>query len=337
MSNVTPQISRRDFIKIVAIAGGAGAALKFGLAHTGSPAVTTESRLLMGTMINLTLVGGEDSVARQAIVHTLDRMETLEQVLSRYIPESNVARLNRNGRLDNPNPALITVLDHANEMSVLTEGAFDITMKPLLDLYANSSLLPGQPEIVQTLDLVNYELLQIENNIVQLAAPGMSITLDGIAKGYIIDQGTEVLHEHGYTNILVEAGGDLSASGTKADQPWQIGIRSPRDGTDELLAHITVADQAIATSGDYLQTFSPDHVHHHIIDPRTGYSSTQLASATVLAPSAVQADGFATTLMVMNSQEGLTLIEELTGIEAYLVTKELEIFCTSGFPSDFRS
>ena len=115
----------------------------------------------------------------------------------------------------------------------------------------------------------------------------MGITLDGIAKGYIVDEGVAVLKQAGFDNILVEAGGDLAASGLKeAALPWQIGIQAPRQGHSSLLGKFAVRDQAIATSGDYMQPFTPDLSQHHILDPRAGYSAPELASATVVAPSA---------------------------------------------------
>jgi thiamine biosynthesis lipoprotein len=164
---------------------------------------------------------------------------------------------------------------------------------------------------------------------VTFAHPGMAVTLDGIAKGYIVDAGIEVLKQRGFADVLVEAGGDLLASGQKEqDTPWQIGIRSPRTAQGGLLASFSVENRAVATSGDYMQSFTADLSQHHILDPRTGYSAPELASATVTAPTATLADGLATATMVLGPKAGLRLVESLPGCKAYLVLKDLEIVKT---------
>jgi thiamine biosynthesis lipoprotein len=160
----------------------------------------------------------------------------------------------------------------------------------------------------------------------------MSITLDGIAKGYIVDQGVAVLKDFGFQDVLVEAGGDLLASGEKSPSSlWKIGIKSPRQEQGGIIARFSIRDRAVATSGDYLQPFVRDLSQHHLLDPRTGYSSPRLASASVLAKTATFADGLATAVMVLGPEAGLALIEELSGCEAYLVTKNLQTFQSKGF------
>ena len=132
--------------------------------------------------------------------------------------------------------------------------------------------------------------------------------------------------------MIVEAGGDLLASGAKDDQSlWKIGVQSPRSTTNGLLTKMELRNQAAATSGDYLNTFTADLSQHHIIDPLTGHSSPELASATIVGKSALEADALATGIMVLGVSQGLALVESLPGVEAYLVTKELEIHQSSTF------
>ena len=159
----------------------------------------------------------------------------------------------------------------------------------------------------------------------------MSITLDGIAKGFIVDEGVLVLKEYGFDNMLVEAGGDLMGLGEKEPQtPWKIGLQAPRGQIGDLLASFDIRDRAIATSGDYMQAFTPDFINHHIIDPRTGHSSPDLASVSIQAPTSSLADALATAVMVMG-RPGLALIEKMEGCEAFAVTKNLEELKTTGF------
>jgi len=331
----TNKLTRRQFIQILGISGAAGVALKWGLDLSQSPDIVTETRLLMGTVVNLTLVGDDLILANQAVNTCFDRMETLEKVMSRFISTSQLSQLNRVGKLDNPDPSLVEVISHALQLSELTHGAFDISIKPLVDLYQshkeNGTGLPLDESITDVLALINYRNIQVGSNYIAFNKPGMAITLDGIAKGYIVDMGVDILRSHGFNDVLVEAGGDLMGAGMKDEQnPWRIGVQSPRDRTGDILASFTIQEQAMATSGDYMQPFSHDLAQHHILDPRTGYSSQGLASASVIAPTAMLADGLATAVMVMGKDEGVALIESLSGIEGYLVAKDLNTYKTSG-------
>ena len=285
-----------------------------------------ETRLLMGTIVHFTLVGENRTAAARAIAATLDRMAGLESILSHHRAESQLSRLNATGQLDDADPALIDLLATAQKISQQSDGAFDVTVKPLVDLYQRyhgMDLLPPSTAIEQALARVDYTGIHVDGNRVSLAQSGMGVTLDGIAKGFIVDAGVEVLRSNGFGNVLVEAGGDLSAMGSDASaQPWRIGVQAPRARQNGLLAKFDLADRAAATSGDYIQPFSADLRHHHIIDPRTGYSSPELASVTVMAPSAVQADGWATALAVAGVDRSRQILAKLTGLSAYLVTKD---------------
>lgn len=294
------------------------------------------SRVLMGTVVNLTVVGDDEDAAKTAVSATLERMSHLETILSRHQANSQLSQLNQNGRLSHPDAALVAVLNQAQTISAHSNGAFDVTIKPLVDLYQDYQTrneLPPETAVSATLPLVNYQNLKISHSQISFSQPNMAVTVDGIGKGFIVDEGTAVLREHGFNNILVEAGGDLLASGKKApDTSWQIGIQSPRQ--KHLLAKFGVENQAVATSGDYLQAYSADLRHHHILNPRTGYSAPDLASATVVAPSAMMADGLATAVMAMPPQKAFALIEQSTACEGYLITKNEGILQTSGWLSD---
>jgi thiamine biosynthesis lipoprotein len=326
---------RRDFIKILAFGGATGVALKLGLGTFSSSDAYSETRLLMGTVVNLTIVGTNQREASQAISACLDSMARLEGVLSQFRPDSQLARLNRDGELVGADSSLLKLLSLSNQLYQQTGGAFDISVKPLLDLYnkaqAQDRGLPTEADIKTVLRLVDASQIQIEAEYIQFGKAGMAISLDGIAKGYIVDQGIDELKRLGYGNILVEAGGDLSAGGERVQgQPWRVGLQAPREDLAHLMAKLEVRDQSVATSGDYMQAFTEDFQHHHILDPRTGISSPELASATIVTASGALADGLATAAMVMGLDESLALIEKLEGIEAYLVTKTMREYKTSG-------
>ena len=327
--------SRREFLQIVAVGSGAGLAWGLGLLGRSNSAVVARSRELMGTVVNLTAVGVDREAAETAIEATFARMSELESQLSRFRPESEISRLNRTGRVDGASDGLIELLQLANRISRLGDGAFDVSVQPLLDLYRSQLTehhrLPAPVAIEAALERVDYRSVHVQGRSVSLARPGASVTIDGIGKGYIVDQGVAVLRARGVPDVLVEAGGDLVASGQRAPgRPWRVGIRGPRH-TRGLQARVDARDRAVTTSGDYMQPFSPDLAQHHILDPRTGRSSPELASSTVIAPTAALADGLSTLCMALGPRRSRELLEDLPDCEGYLVTKDLRVIKTSGF------
>lgn len=328
--------SRRQVLKIVAAGGAAGLAWQLGLLGRARSAAVSRSRQLMGTVVNLTAVHDDREAAEAAVEATFVRMAELEGRLSRHRSDSELSRLNRAGRIDSASGGLIELLRLADRISRLGDGAFDVTIQPVWELYrshlAAHHELPPQAAVEHALESVGYRSLRIEGASVSLGRPGMAITLDGIGKGYIVDQGVAVLKQRGFPNVLVEAGGDLVASGQReSGTPWRIGIRSPRAGIPKLQARVDAQDLAVTTSGDYMQPFTPDFAQHHILDPRTGSSAPDLASATVTAPTAALADGLSTLAMTLGARRSQELLEDLPGCEGYLVTKDLDVAKTSGF------
>jgi len=323
--------SRRDFLRITAVGGFAALGLGFSLGLDPIVSSTHETRLLMGTIVNLTIISDDTKTARAAISACLDRMSALEEVLSRFLPKSQVSRLNQTGAVDDPPPALFGLIEKSLHLSQITNGAFDISVKPLLDLYqAMPGVLPTTEQIRIALGLVDYRNIELSERRIAFRQPGMSITVDGIAKGFIVDEGISILRQFGFVNVLAEAGGDLMALGEKSPRSlWKIGLQAPRARMGELAETFNLQNQAIATSGDYMQAFTPDFAHHHIIDPRVGHSSPDLASVSVIAPNALLADGLATAVMVLG-YSGMRFIESIPDCEACAITKSLKIIKTSG-------
>lgn len=289
----------------------------------------------MGTQINLIVYGPDCDTAEKAVHETFSRMEEAIGCLSRHNRESELSALNRNGNLDNPSKDLHNVLLLARQVSDLTHGSFDITVLPLLELYKNrkdSGSLPTGNELNSTLELVDYRNVALTPSSIHFRKKGMGVTLDGIGKGYIVDQGIDTLRALGFDSVYVEAGGDLMVTGPKeGNKPWRIGIRNPRPGKAGKLIAIGVTHQAVATSGDYMQAFTPDLRFHHIIDPRTGISPPELASATVTAPTVALADALATAAMVLGPDKSRALLESIPGCEGLFIGKDLQRYQTAGF------
>jgi len=331
-----PRIDRRGFLQIVAAAGAAGALWHVGLGpRKPSTHTVRRSRTMMGTQINLIVHGPDQDRCEDAVDSTFARMDELVGRLSRHNPGSEVSELNSLGVLTHASRDLRQVLLLADHLSIATEGAFDITVLPLLELYARAkadNTMPSRESIAAALELVGHRKIAVNNESITLRRKGMAITLDGIGKGYIVDQGAATLRSHGFTNVYVEAGGDLMVSGTKSgDRPWRIGVTHPRPGKVRNLVAISISDRAVATSGDYMQPFTADLRHHHIIDPRTGISPPELASATVSAPTVALADGLATAAMVLGPEKSLALLASMPDCEGFFIGKDLRQYRTQGF------
>ena len=329
-----PKLSRRTALRMLAVVGASGALGAWYWPQSRRVQRVQRTRVLMGTVAHLTVCGADAEQAAAAADATLDAMSALEAVLSRHQPDSELSRLNATGRIDSPHPALPTVLGCAARVSAWGAGAFDVTILPVLE--ARRAALnvgrstPADATLAEALARVDYRAVHVAGTSVEFARPGMSVTLDGIAKGYIIDQGVAELQRRGFANVYVEAGGDLMAAGGKSPTtPWRIGIRHPRQLG--LLAAVDVRSRAVATSGDYMQADTADYREHHIVDPRTGRSAPDLASATVLAPDAMTADALATLAMTLGAQRARALLEDLPDCEGYFVSKKLEVVQTSGF------
>lgn len=328
------KMTRRSFLQIVAVAGAAGGCWQLGL-FSGDTKLQAarRSQPIMGTYLNLTVYGKDLDACEQAIDQTVSRMKGLEAMLSRHMPTSQVAKLNSTGRLDNPGQELFELLGLSEDLSKRSDGAFDVTVLPVMNAHSEfTGKRTDNESISQAMTATGYQYLTADRSAVHFQKPGMGITLDGIGKGYIVDQGVASLKAAGFNNVCVDAGGDLMVSGAKpGGSPWRIGIRNPRGDAPMEPVTVQVIDRAVATSGDYFQPYTPDLRNHHILDPRTGYSSPELASCTVIAPSVVMADGLATTVMVLGRDKGLELLESLADCEGYLIDKQQRNFHTSGF------
>ena len=321
--------NRRDMLKITAVSG----ALLMGGKLVGSrflsrPQSIHETRTLMGTVINLALVTDDKQAGQAVIAATFAEMERLITLFDHRQPEAQLAVLNHAGKLIQPAPELVEIMNLALEYGRLTDGAFDISVKPVIDDLKNGG--SGRAAAY----LVDYRQVTVEKDRITLQ-PGMAVTLDGIAKGRVVDGATAVLEANGFTNVLVEAGGDLWGQGLRLDgTPWRVGVANPRPTADTaVLAIFPITAQAAATSGDYQNSFSPDFGLHHLVNPATAVSPPELASVTVLAPSATDADALSTALMVMGPAAGAALAERLPHVEALLVAKDLQIVRTNGFPT----
>ncbi len=336
-------IPRREALRITA-AAGIGAALGYGildLVRTGRLHRVDRTRVRMGSPVTLTAVHPDPQGAREWVEAAFAEMERLEGILSRYRPESALSRLNSAGRLEGVPTELRDVVLGALEVAESSGGAFDPTVAPLLALHQASFARggssgeggpPSPSEVAATLERVGYRHLRVEGDGISFARPGMTLTLDGIAKGHIVDRSVRLLAELGAERVLVNAGGDLGAAGSPAPgDPWRVGIQDP-DGHPGGRGVLGLGPRGgAATSGDYIHAFTPDRTHHHILDPRTGWSPAHTRSVTVLAPSCLEADALATAALVLGPGEGTAFLDARPGVEGLLLARDGTEHATRGF------
>lgn len=289
----------------------------------------------MGTLVNVTVVDGEAARAHELTDVAFTEIDRLEAIFSRHRSDTPLSRLNRDGVLDHPPAELAMVMRRALHFSELTGGAFDPTVAPLMEVYrasfAETAAPPPAATVEDALSRVGYRYIRLDPAGIALERPGMSVSLDGIAKGYILDRVVELVSDAGAAGVMADGGGDIAAGeGEVAGSGWPVGIQHPRDPAS-ILAVIEVRHQGVATSGDYMRAQTADRRFHHIVDPRTGTSPGHTSAATVVAPSAMDADALSTAALVLGPVDGLQLLEQLDGIEGLVVTKELDVVRSSGF------
>lgn len=284
--------------------------------------------------------------AEESLKAVQDEAVRLEELLSRFIPGSEISRINRSAGIgcESVSEETYEVLSRAIEFSGYCQGLFDITIGPLVTLWNSSKAACKPPEdssIRQVLPLVDYAdlLLDPSGKTAGLQKMGQSIDLGGIGKGFACDKFCKVFREFGVSSALTDIGGNVVALGAKPDgSPWQVGIQHPRND-DSLIGCVSVADKAVVTSGDYQRYFicSNGKRHHHILDPSAGYpAESGLVSVTVVADTSIAADALSTIIFIAGMNKGIELLKSFHGTEAIFIDMNLLVYVTRGLRDCFQ-
>jgi thiamine biosynthesis lipoprotein len=276
-------------------------------------------RRAMSTRVSVAAIHHSRCLLEDAAGRAFEEMDRLIALLNRFDSVSAVGVLNAEGRLRDPPPELTMLLDRSAAVHEASGGAFDVTVQPLVDLLKQAG---GSPEPVvwrDTLETVGADALRVSAARIAFERDGMGITLDGIAKGYIVDAMAAVLEAHGIDRFLIDAGGDIRAAGLREDAlPWVVAVRDPRHG-EILPSALRMTEGAVATSGGYEARFDPDGSWHHIVSPRTGRSPDDVLSVTVTGPTAFASDALATAALLMSPREGVRFIDAVPGFECMVI------------------
>lgn len=308
------------------------------------PRLYKETRAALYTVVSVTVSAESEASAKAAVDAAFSEMERVAALLNFYSEASEISKVNRQAGLS---PVAVSaetldIVGKALSVSVLTDGAFDVTVGPVVRLWDfKNGVIPARAALAKALSAVGFQNIALDaaGGTVRLSRKEMQIDLGGILKGYAADRAVEVLREKGIRSGVVAVGGEVKAFGMRPDgEHWNVGIRNPRQkgADDEILATVRLSDQAISTSGDYEKSFTRDGIlYHHILDPRTGFPAAGCRSVTVVAPESALADALATGIFVLGPEKGLSVLEK-NGFDGVIVDDRGNIHVTTGLKDRVR-
>jgi thiamine biosynthesis lipoprotein len=339
-SDTTRPISRRAFLSLTGT-------LSLGVATVGIPLPTeavkfnrtlykvSKSQLGMGTFINMIVFHPSKEEAEETMGRAFAEINRLTGLMTRFQSTSYIGHLNATGSLKGAPPEVMEVLHSSIRYHTISRGAFDITVMPIVDLYEHSfqaNNAPPSPQALQeVMDRVGSQHLTVTEDSVSFARSGMEVTLDGIAKGYILDRAMDLLRRQNIQHALINAGGDIVVHGGKGEgKPWSIGIQDPWN-RKRYVDVVTLNSGAIATSGNYEVFFDREKLFHHLIVPKKGTPAPSIASVSIQAANAIEADALATTAYVIGPDKGNRFIQQVRGAEGLIIRNRKHKISSSGW------
>jgi thiamine biosynthesis lipoprotein len=318
-------LSRRRFITVAAAAAGMPLLLKAGSARTK---LVRWDGTALGAPASIQLFHPDAAQARGAIAAGLDELTRLEAIFSLYRADSAICKLNREGVLQDAPADFVALLSRALALAEISDGVYDPTVQPLWQLYFRHFSAarpdpagPSQRDIGSALAKVNWRALQLdaERRRIAFAHPGMALTLNGGAQGYITDCVTDVLRAHGFDRMLVDMGEPRALSVKPDGSAWRIGVANPAD-TSRMVTTLEVVDQCVATSGGYGTLFDEAGKFTHLIDTRTGRTAPALLGVSVVADSGTIADGLSAAMLMAPVDRRQAILKTAGGLRAIYVT-----------------
>jgi thiamine biosynthesis lipoprotein len=294
---------------------------------------------VMGTEVTFSAYTGDADTAEQAFTAAYDEIRRLERLMTDWErpgePESDIVKINKAAgkKAVKVDPETIEVIEKSLEMSRRSEGAFDITFAAMHGLWKFDEdmdhTIPAAEEIDKRRKLINWRdvIVNAKAGTVKLRRAGMRMGLGGIAKGYAVDRCAAVMHAEGFSNFMVQAGGDLYVAGRKGSANWMVGVRDPRGGPRDIIARMPIQDHAFSTAGDYERGFVLNGKrYHHIIDPKTGYPATASREVTIFAPNAFLADALDDSVFILGPDKGMKLVDSYPDCATLIVDAQNKVW-----------
>lgn len=294
-----------------------------------------DTRPLMGTEVRVYLWSEDEAAGLEIVDAVFAEADRINGLMSTYVDDSEISAVNREAA-ERPvavGPELFKLIQQSLDISVLTRGAFDITYDSVGSLYDfRSGRRPDAATTESARELIDFRYVHLDEaaDTVTFLKDGVRINLGGIAKGYVVERGVDILRINDVKHAIVTAGGDTRLLGDRRGRPWMVGIRDPRDDA-EIVLSVPLVDEAISTSGDYERFFIEDGTrYHHIIEPGSGHVAGAVRSATVFGPDAVITDALSTAVFVLGVDRGLTLIGTLPDYESIVIDAEGSVYYSDG-------
>jgi thiamine biosynthesis lipoprotein len=307
------------------------------------PVVVKRVQMQMGTLITITAVAGNEAVAQAAATAGFAEIRRLEEILSTWIPTSELSRVNASAGVMpvRVSSETLTVVQRAMQAAEMTDGGFNIAIGPAVEAWSvtDGRRIPTESELDALRPLVDLQAVHVDvrEQTIYLVKAGMRIDVGGIGKGYAADQAVEALRRAGAVAGVVALSGDIKTFGRlPGGRKFPVGIQHPRKER-EVLAFIDLEDEAISTAGDYERFFERDGIrYHHILDPKTLQPARSCQAVTVIAREGIWADGLDTGIFVMGVDSGMRLVEALPGVEAIIIDHEGLVHVSSGLRDRIR-
>jgi len=290
------------------------------------------SEIHMACQWKIVLYAADEAVANRAARAAYDRVEELNRVLSDYDPESELSRLSDTAPSREPvhvSDDLWRVLNFSQQLSAKSDGAFDITVGPLVKLWRRARRTKEMPRadlLAEAREATDYRALKLDPaaHTAQLMKPHMRLDAGGVGMGYAVDEALVVLKRETITSALVDASGDIGVSDAPpGERGWRIAIEPP-EGSGRASRWVRLQNCAVTTSGDAFQAVEIDGKRYsHIVDPRTGLGVTGRSAVTVIAPNCITADSYTKPICVLGPEAGFKLIEDVPGAAAF-VEREID-------------
>lgn len=304
----------------------------------------SRTEFLMDTVMTVKIY---DNQSEKTLDKVFSRLKEIEDRMSSTIETSDINKINENAGIKpvTVNEDTYFVIEEAKHFAEISNGAYEPTIGPLVDLWDIKSgekerdRIPTVEEIEEKKALINYNNLELlDNNQVYLNEKDMKINLGGIVKGYAADEARRILVENKVKAAIVDLGGNIFAHGIKVDgSNWKIGVQNPLEFTGNYLGILQIKDKSIVTSGNYERFFvyNKDN-YHHILDAKTGYpSENEIMGITIISDKSIDGDALSTTLFVLGLDDGMKLINSIEDAEAVFILKDKSIYMTSGLKDSF--
>ena len=307
--------TRRRFLKIIGLAsiGAISGTALVKLTKTDILQKVTWQGIALGSPAEITIYHPNQKEAEDILSESHKKLVQLENLFSLYKENSQLSMLNKNGYVKNPHPDMLALINLSKKYAEMTDGAFDVTVQPLWNLYNEAFIKTNKPplesEIEKTLSLVDWRSISVSKNLINYEKKGMSSTLNGIAQGYITDKISEHLINSGINNTLVQLGEYRGIGDHPDGRPWRLLLSNP-EHTDSI-GEIEFTNAAVATSAGLGTPFDLYGKYHHIFDPKNGYNANNYLQVSVTSKTAAEADALATAFLILNQKASKKIARSL--------------------------